>query len=289
MIPLAVDPTINAAYVFEPLEGRCALYRIALDGTLKTELVFRRATWTSTNVVRVGRAGRVIGATYTTDRRQRGIFRSRLQSHPRDARARAAEAAVDRLRERQRRRTDPAGLRPAAISTPGHWYVYDRAKKALVEAITSRPGLKGKSCRASTGHVSRRRRHADSGLPDAAAGRHRSEELPAIVMPHGGPASRDEWGFDWLSQFFAQRGFVVLQPNYRGSAGYGAHGSRTTDSEAGRLRSAMFAMRGRWLISQGMADPSKLAVFGWSYGGYAALQANVSMRISSRRWSRSRP
>ena len=47
------------------------------------------------------------------------------------------------------------------------------------------------------------------------------KNLPAIVMPHGGPGARDEWGFDWLAQYFAARGFAVLQPNFRGSAGYG--------------------------------------------------------------------
>src|SRR3546814_13962527 len=47
------------------------------------------------------------------------------------------------------------------------------------------------------------------------------KNLQAIVMPHGGPASRDQWGFDWLTQFFVNRGYAVLQPNYRGSTGYG--------------------------------------------------------------------
>src|ERR1700752_1638926 len=45
--------------------------------------------------------------------------------------------------------------------------------------------------------------------------------MPAVVLPHGGPSARDEWGFDWLAQFLAARGYVVIQPNYRGSDGYG--------------------------------------------------------------------
>ena len=55
-------------------------------------------------------------------------------------------------------------------------------------------------------------------LPPGGTGKN----LPAIVMPHGGPSARDEWGFDWLSQYFAVRGFAVLQPNYRGSSGFGS-------------------------------------------------------------------
>src|SRR3546814_10959030 len=94
-------------------------------------------------------------------------------------------------------------------------------------------------------------------------------------MPHGGPASRDQWGFDWLTQFFVNRGYAVLQPNYRGSTGYGddwfnynAWHSWTT--AIGDVNDA-----GRWLVKQGIADSAKLAIVGWSYGGYAAVQPTV--------------
>jgi dipeptidyl aminopeptidase/acylaminoacyl peptidase len=94
-------------------------------------------------------------------------------------------------------------------------------------------------------------------------------------MPHGGPGARDEWGFDWLVQFFANRGYAVLQPNFRGSAGYGdawfqQNGFRSWRTAVGDVNDA-----GRWLVGEGIADPAKLAIVGWSYGGYAALQANV--------------
>jgi len=99
--------------------------------------------------------------------------------------------------------------------------------------------------------------------------------LPAIVMPHGGPSARDEWGFDWLSQYFAAKGYAVLQPNFRGSSGYGdawfqGNGFRSWRVAIGDVNDA-----GKWLGSQGIADVSKLAIFGWSYGGYAALQSGV--------------
>ena len=94
-------------------------------------------------------------------------------------------------------------------------------------------------------------------------------------MPHGGPSYRDEWGFDWLVQYFAQAGYAVLQPNYRGSSGYGdafyaSNGFRSWQTAIGDVADA-----GRWLVKEGIADPAKLAIVGWSYGGYAALQANV--------------
>jgi dipeptidyl aminopeptidase/acylaminoacyl peptidase len=101
------------------------------------------------------------------------------------------------------------------------------------------------------------------------------KNLPTIVMPHGGPSARDEWGFDWLSQFFVNRGYAVLQPNFRGSSGYGEswfqdNGFKSWKTAVGDVNDA-----GRWLVSQGIADPSRLAIVGWSYGGYAALQSAV--------------
>ena len=94
--------------------------------------------------------------------------------------------------------------------------------------------------------------------------------FPTIIFPHGGPAAFDGFGFDYWVQFFANRGYAVLQMNFRGSSGYGfdfqaaAKGwgqEMQTDIEDGT----------RWLIQQGIADPQRICVVGASYGGYAAL------------------
>jgi dipeptidyl aminopeptidase/acylaminoacyl peptidase len=108
-------------------------------------------------------------------------------------------------------------------------------------------------------------------LPPGSSGKN----LPALVMPHGGPSSRDEWGFDWLAQFFASRGYAVLQPNYRGSSGYGDAWYQKNGFQSWRTAIGDVNDAGRWLVGQGIADPSKLGIFGWSYGGYAALQSGV--------------
>jgi dipeptidyl aminopeptidase/acylaminoacyl peptidase len=94
-------------------------------------------------------------------------------------------------------------------------------------------------------------------------------------MPHGGPHARDEWGFDWLSQYFVARGFAVLQPNYRGSAGYGVEWFQDGGWQSWPTAIADVNAAGRWLADEGIAAPGKLAIFGWSYGGYAALQSQV--------------
>jgi dipeptidyl aminopeptidase/acylaminoacyl peptidase len=275
MIPLAVDPLINAAYVLQPLEGRYALYRIALDGSLKKELVFESKEVDVDSVVRIGRAGRVIGVRYTTDRSQVEYFDPTYKSiHATLARALPNLPLISFISTS----ADEQVLLVLARSDvdPGHWYVFDRVRKTLGEAITSRPSLAGRvlsAVKAITFPA------ADGtlipGYLTLPPGVTEAKNLPAIVLPHGGPAARDEWEFDWLSQFFAQRGFAVLQPNYRGSAGYGDRWFADNGFRGWKTSVGDVCDGGRWLIAQGITDSSKLAVFGWSYGGYAALQANI--------------
>jgi len=108
-------------------------------------------------------------------------------------------------------------------------------------------------------------------LPPGSSGK----GLKALVMPHGGPSARDEWGFDWLVQFFAQAGYAVLQPNFRGSSGYGENWYQDKGFKAWKTAIGDVNDAGRWLIQQGIASPGSLGIFGWSYGGYAALQSQV--------------
>lgn len=95
--------------------------------------------------------------------------------------------------------------------------------------------------------------------------------LPTIIFPHGGPISFDDGGFDYWTQYFASRGYAVLQMNFRGSSGYGY------DFMASGLQSWGLEMQNdvedgtRWLIEEGIADPDRICVVGASYGGYAAL------------------
>jgi dipeptidyl aminopeptidase/acylaminoacyl peptidase len=103
-----------------------------------------------------------------------------------------------------------------------------------------------------------------------------AKNLPAIVLPHGGPSARDYWGFDWLSQFFAARGYAVLQPQYRGSAGFGDAWLNDNGFKNWRTSIGDISASARWLAAQGIANPNRVAIVGWSYGGYAALQSAVT-------------
>ncbi len=275
IVPVGVDADTNSVYVLQPLDGRNALYRIALDGSLRSELVFSSPEVDVENVVRVGRTGRVIGASYVTERRQVKFFDPEYEAiHAAVRRALPDLPLIDFVSASADEQV--VVVRAASDIDPGQWYVFDRNRKALEEFTASRPALKGKRLspvEAITFPA------ADGieipGYLTLPPGVSEAKNLPAIVMPHGGPESRYEWGFDWIAQFFAQRGFVVLQPNFRGSAGYGDDWFLNNGFQSWKVSVGDVCDGARWLIAQGMADPGKLAIFGWSYGGYAALQANV--------------
>ena len=99
-----------------------------------------------------------------------------------------------------------------------------------------------------------------------------SEALGAVVLPHGGPWARDVWGWNPLAQFLANRGYVVLQPNFRGSTGYGKRFLNLGNKQWGTGSMQHDITDGaRWLVEQGIADESRIAIMGGSYGGYATL------------------
>ncbi|KQS05137.1 peptidase S9 [Sphingomonas sp. Leaf357] len=272
--PYAVDRYLNIAYGFDRLDGRNALYSVALDGSLKRQLVFARPDVDVSGLIRVGRQNRVVGASFVTDRRESEFFDPALRKlRVSLGKALPGQPLVTFLDAS----ADEGTLLMFAGSdmNAGRYYVYHKATKQLEEVLSARPQLdsvtlsqvKSITFPAADGTLI----PAYLTLPPGSD----SKNIPAIVMPHGGPGARDEWGFDWLSQFFANRGYAVLQPNYRGSTGYGDAWFQKNGFQSWRAAIGDVNDAGRWLRSQGIAAPGKLAIVGWSYGGYAALQSSV--------------
>jgi dipeptidyl aminopeptidase/acylaminoacyl peptidase len=272
--PYAVDPDLDVAYGLEKKDGRLALYSLALDGSKHETLIFARPDVDVDGLIRIGRRRRVVGVTYATEKRHAVYFDKDLE-----ALAASLSKALPGLPLIEfvdsNLHESKLLLWVGSDTDPGRYYLFDKATHRLNELMLSRADLEGAhlaeqkpvSLKAADGTVI----PAYLTLPPGSSGRN----LPAIVMPHGGPSARDEWGFDWLTQYFAARGYAVLQPEFRGSSGYGdgfflKNGFQSWRTAIGDVNDA-----GRWLVSQGIADPGKLAIFGWSYGGYAALQANV--------------
>jgi dipeptidyl aminopeptidase/acylaminoacyl peptidase len=107
--------------------------------------------------------------------------------------------------------------------------------------------------------------------------RTRHGRIPLVVLPHGGPWARDYLGWDssgW-PQFLATRGYAVLQPQYRGSDGWGMAHWYAGDQEWGQKMSDDNDDGAQWLVQEGIADPARMAIFGYSYGGFAAAAASV--------------
>ncbi|QSX36486.1 alpha/beta hydrolase family protein [Shewanella sedimentimangrovi] len=102
-----------------------------------------------------------------------------------------------------------------------------------------------------------------------------NKPMPTIILPHGGPHARDYDGFDYWSQWFAEQGYLVLQPNFRGSSGYGYAFEMAALQQWGKAMQDDLQDAANYLIAEGLADEKRICAVGASYGGYAALMAVV--------------
>ena len=98
-----------------------------------------------------------------------------------------------------------------------------------------------------------------------------AKNLPVVIIPHGGPWARDSWGYDTFAQFFANRGYAVLQPNFRGSTGYGKKFIDAGNKQWGDKMQDDITWGAKYLVAEGIADPKRIGIMGGSYGGYATL------------------
>ena len=98
------------------------------------------------------------------------------------------------------------------------------------------------------------------------------KNLPMIMMPHGGPVARDSEMYDWWVQFLAEQGYAVMQPNYRGSSGYGVRFQKLGEGEWGLKMQDDLLDGIAWAAKEGIVDPKRVCIVGASYGGYAAMR-----------------
>lgn len=161
--------------------------------------------------------------------------------------------------------------RVEGAGSPPVYYLVD-LKKGTADTIgDAYPDLAGAALgeRAETGYKARDGIDIPAYLtlpPGATA-----NKLPLVIFPHGGPYARDDSGFDWWAQFMATRGYAVLQPQFRGSAGFGAEFARAGEREWGQAMQDDLTDGVRAMIERGIADPERVCIVGASYGGYAAV------------------
>ena len=153
----------------------------------------------------------------------------------------------------------------------GTYYLYEAASDKLTKLADISPWLKEEEmCEMKPITYPSRDGLTINGyltLPDGAA----PKNLPVVVNPHGGPWARDSWRFNPEVQFLANRGFAVLQMNFRGSTGYGRKFWEASFKQWGKKMQDDITDGVLWLIKQGIADPKRVAIYGGSYGGYATL------------------
>lgn len=254
---------------FEPGEsGHLALRRFNFATREVGEVVYENPEWDLT-AVELDEQGQPLAVRFTDDR-DRVIWLdpelARLQERLQRALG-GNVTIVDRARDGSR-----LLLGKGDANDPGTWYVYTPATRELKEFAQLRPGL-DPAMLAETTAVTY---SARDGTPIRAyltlpKGR-RPGGLPLIILPHGGPYGiRDKLAYSDEVQLLVNRGYAVLQPNYRGSGGFGEDFEELGRGEIGRRMQDDLDDAMDWAVGQGIADPGRVCVVGASYGGYAAL------------------
>ena len=288
IVPLAFDPTDAQKLFVASNSGRdtLALFRFDLATRQLGELVYADDRYDVSSFYLIGQGigeggqllfggtpeepGKLIGIRYNADKPKTVWF---------DATAAQTQAAVDsalpdtfnRFNVNQRR----AIVFASSDVDPGEYFVFDQVSRTLEETgMKTRPWIDAKRM-APMRPVSWPARDGMKmdgyltlpldyrpGLP-----------VPLVLHPHGGPWAKDNWGYNSEVQFMANRGFAVLQPNFRGSTGFGARHLRASYRQWGGTMIDDMIDGVEWAIKQGFADPARIGVYGASYGGYAALMA----------------
>ncbi len=273
-IPVAVDSERDVAFGYVEINGYDALIQVPLDGVGLPEIVLARDDVDVGGLIRIGRQRRTVGVSYATEKASVRYIDEELaelasglgKALPDQPLITFADASSDESK---------LLIIASSDTDPGTVYLYDKATKSLQQLLAIRDLL----VNVPMGKMKPVTYPASDGtdipgyltLPPGSDGKN----LPAVVLPHGGPSARDVWGFDWLVQFFTARGYAVLQPNYRGSTGYGEAWYGKNGFQAWNVAIDDVNDAGKWLVSEGIADPGKLVIAGWSYGGYAALQSQT--------------
>jgi len=162
-------------------------------------------------------------------------------------------------------------LSASADVNPGSTYLFDRIKKKLTFQYRPRPNIPVKDL----AEMKAIKYKSSDGLEIPAfltlPKGLEPKNLPVVVFPHGGPWARDGWGYSSYAQFLANRGYAVLSPNFRSSTGYGKKFLNAGNNQWGEKMQDDLTWGVKYLISEGIADSSKIGIMGGSYGGYATL------------------
>lgn len=159
---------------------------------------------------------------------------------------------------------------------PGAYLLGDRNKSSLEYIISKYPLIEGElyNGKNNVEYIARDKTKIE-GYLTFPADYQKGKAYPAIILPHGGPMARDYAGFDYWSEFFSHHGYLVFQPNFRGSSGYGFSFESAAIGGWGEAMQDDLQDAASWLVAQGYTKKDKMCIAGGSYGGYASLMALV--------------
>ncbi len=248
--------------------GRDAVFEMDLSEHDDLQLLFAHPTVDVRGAIVWRETGAVVGFSYETDRRQRHFI---------DPGAQHAQASIDASLPDTRN----VVLRQASTSArylvsagsdvrPSEYFLFDLEARSRVHLASETRLAKHTLAPMRTIEVKTPAGLKLPGYLTLPVGAE-PKNLPAIVLPHGGPYDRDSWGYDPLVQLLASRGYAVIQVNFRGSTGYGSAWLNAGFQGWGTVMHEDITSAARWLVEQGIADPKRMCIVGWSYGGYAAL------------------
>jgi dipeptidyl aminopeptidase/acylaminoacyl peptidase len=270
--PIAIAKGKNMAYAVGYYEGRSALWEMDLTDQREPQLVFSHPHVDVETAV-LASDGRLLGIWYEEDRPYLLYVDDAIQALMKNVNN-LNPGTFNSIVDYNRNETKLV-IRTMSDVDAGTYSILNRADNVMTQLGTAYPEL----AKAELGRMRPIVYKAQDGteIPGyltVPPGK-RAEKLPLIVMPHGGPASRDSWEFDFLRLFLADRGYAVLQMNFRGSTGYGRKWFADAHQDWGGLTYSDITDATRWAIAQGIADPKRVAIVGWSFGGYAALLGAV--------------
>lgn len=273
--PLMFDGDNQTLFVSSDLEHKTrAIYRYDTKTRRMGDLVHADDTYDVANVVYHDALNRVVAVNYNAERPVTVWLDQDLDKLQRRLDATFPESLISI--EEASDDNSKLLIRSHGDRFPGTYLLYDRRKGTLEALADLKPGLKPEHLAAMHPITYPARDglviHGYLTLP---VGRE-PKNLPLIVHPHGGPyGPRDFWGFDPEVQFYANRGFAVLQMNFRGSGGLGDWFERAGHKQWGLAMQDDITDGVKWAIGQGIADPKRVVISGASYGGYATMAGLV--------------
>ncbi len=266
-------PGVGMIFARGRTEGadKLSIFRYDLRARAPVEVVAQTPDYDMSTVIEI--SGEYLGAGYVADTLMYALQDRKLQRHWNGMRNYFNRQANVRIIDVDRARTHML-VHVEGPQAPGDYYLYDLASAQLRFIASDRPWLDPERLAAVEVVKSAMR---DGGTITSYLTRPLGGTAPQrlVVVPHGGPEMRDSIDFDPLAQAFAAQGWLVLQPNFRGSSGYGRAFAEAGHHQWARLMQDDVTDAVIDLIKRGVADPKRIAIYGSSYGGYAALMGAV--------------